>query len=102
MKDLKVLHDGNTRIAHVIPEDSITDTLLKYGCPKDELWLIEDSTIQMAANFYGWDTIFDLTNNKDYKRCIYYHESGAIGAFAGYNNREEFEIGCKFIADYLK
>lgn len=100
MKDLQVLTEkvNNITIGHIIPEGRVTELLLKYGFPEDELWLIEDSTISAAERFYGFDTIMDLTNGKDYKRCVYYHESGAIEYFAPYNNEQELEDGCKFIA----
>lgn len=88
-------------IVYITEGKEVTDTLKRYGCPENELWLIEDSSIEMAENFYG-DIIWDLCNGKEYKRCIYYHESGSICAFGGYNNQEEFKTACKFIANYLK
>jgi len=100
MKDLKVLtKDG---ISYVIPEDRVTNEMLKCGCPEGDLWLIEDSTIEAAEHFYGIDTIMDLSNGKEYKRCIYYHESGVINYFAGYNNEKEYREACWWLTKMLK
>lgn len=80
------------------------DTLLKYGCPNDELWLTECTSIKSAINFYGYDTIADLCNwhPENYKGCVYYHESGDLHVFAPFKDMKEFENGCKYVAEYLK
>lgn len=79
-------------------------TLRKYGCPEKELWLTEVESIDGAKRWYGSMCIDDLCNwhPEAYKGCVYYHESGSIGAFAPFSTMEEFEEGCKYIADYLK
>lgn len=104
-REIKI-NDPNTikigAINYVVPEDRVIEMLKKYECPETEWWLIEDSTIETAEKFYGIDTIMDITNDKDYKRCIYHHENGAITYFAGYNNEQEFEEACKYITKMLK
>ena len=100
MNDLNTIKIGP--INYVIPEDRVTNMLKKYECPEKEWWLVEDSTIETAEYYYGIDTIMDITNDKDYMRCIYHHENGAITYFAGYNNEQEFEEACKYISKMLK
>lgn len=99
-KEFNVLQRNG--MAYIISPDRVTKMLLKYGCPEKELWLIEDSTIEAAENFYGLDTIMDLTHDKDYMRCIYHHENGSITYFAGYNTNKEFRKACIWLANQLK
>jgi hypothetical protein len=77
------------------------ETLLQYGCPKDELWLTECTSIKSFKQFYGNDTAEDLFGDKDYKGCVYYHESGDLHVTGGFSNMEEFESSCKYVAEYL-
>ena len=74
--------------------------LLKYGCKKKELWLTECTTTKSFAQYYGWDTLFDLDpDNNPY--CVYYHESGDVNSFAAFKDDETFESACKYVASYL-
>ena len=78
------------------------DTLRKYGCPENELWLTECTSMLSFKRFYGYDTAEDLFNNKSYQGVVYYHEGGDLHAIAGFNDIAEFEEACKYIAKYLE
>jgi len=81
-------------------EERKVETLLKYGCPKEDLWLTECTTTKSAYHLYG-NIVLEL-NPKDKPYCVYYHESGEIHAFAAFETEKEFQEACQYIANYLK
>jgi len=79
-------------------------TLIKYGCPEDQLWLTEVQTVEEFRVFYK-DQIPDpvgFYNLHRFHYVLYYHESGEVHSIAGFSTDEEFEGGCEAVADYLK
>lgn len=79
-------------------------TLQKYGCPKDQLRLIEVQTVEEFDRFYK-DQSPDPLSYYDLHRfhyVLYYHESGEVHSLTGFNTDEEFETGCQAVANYLK
>lgn len=81
-------------------EERKVETLLSFGCPKEELWLTECTTTLDALRFYG-AFIFEL-NPKNQPYCLYYHENGSLCSFASFETEKEFQQAAKYIANYLK
>ena len=80
------------------------ETLVKFGCPEDQLWLVEVQTTQEFVEFFS-NQIPDPISYYDlhpFHFVIYYHQAGEVLSIAGFNTDDEFEKACKAIAVFLK
>jgi hypothetical protein len=85
-------------------EEQKCEILLHYGCPQDQLWLVE---VQKSGEFNEQhctesESEDDFYGLQDYEYVVYHHESGTVNVHARFNEFEEFEIACKMVAEYLK
>ncbi len=77
------------------------ETLKKYGLKGNWIWLSECITLDDFQIYHGPDYVLDF-NLEKFKYVVYIHESNEILRIAGFNNLEEFENACRFVANYAQ
>jgi len=85
-------------------EEQKTETLLHYGCPSEDLWLVEVQTIEQFNEYYsqGHELAEEIYEVSQFPFVIYHHESDSINIHAGFGDDQEFDQACKVVAEYLK
>ena len=85
-------------------EEQKTEILLHYGCPSEELWLVEVQTIDQFNEYYsqGHELAEEIYEVSQFPFVIYHHESDSINIHAGFGDEQEFDQACKVVAEYLK
>ncbi len=73
------------------------DTLRRYGCPEEELWLTECLTVDQ---FYGFHPDFEEVFDSE-RGVVYHHESGEVTVAVGFRDEAGFQWACEQVARHL-